>query len=71
VPENSDPCIGRVELLGLADRLEQEFIQVLDISDREDEIGRAEISRLGQDFLEIELPGERTLRLGGPGAKLR
>jgi len=71
VPENSDPCLGRVELTGSTDSLEQEFIQVLDITGREEEIGRAGISRRDQDFIEIELPSGRTLRLDGPGAELR
>jgi hypothetical protein len=70
VPENSDPCIGRVELVGSSDSLQQEFIQVLDIADREEEIGQAGIIRCDQEFMEIELPGARILRLDGPGAEL-
>jgi hypothetical protein len=71
VPENSDPCIGRVELVGSSDSLQQEFIQILDIANQEEEIGHVRLSRRGLGFVEIELPGERILRLGAPGAELR
>jgi len=71
VPENSDPCIGRVELVGSTDTLYQEFIQVLDIGNLGETTGQAEIKRRDRNSVEISLPGQETLYLAGWGAELR
>jgi hypothetical protein len=70
VPDNSDPCVGRVEVVGVAGMQEQEFLQVLEIGPVGSMSGKISLSR---DFGEtvIKLPGGKKLVLTETGAWLK
>ena len=70
VPGHSDPCAGRVEVVGAASPAEQEFIQVLDVAARGVKSGHLRLARDSQGT-EIRLPDGRLLLLIEEGARLR
>ncbi|MBN2288484.1 MAG: heparinase II/III family protein, partial [Candidatus Glassbacteria bacterium] len=70
VPEYSDPCVGRVEVVGGTGPLEQEFIQVLDVAAQGAGSGPSQLSR-APEGVEIRLPDGRRLLLAEEGARLR
>jgi len=70
VPEHSDPCVGRVEVVADTSPVEQEFIQVLDVAAKGTKSGPARLARVDQG-VEITLPDGRRLLLVEEGARLR
>lgn len=67
---HSDPCVGRMELVGSTGVLEQEFIQVLDIAAESQAPGRFSLKK-DPGGTTISLPGGRKLILQEAGARLR
>ncbi len=70
VPAYSDPCVGRVEVVGAASPAEQEFIQVLDVAARGVKSGPSRMKRVSEG-IEIKLPDGKRLLLAEQGAGLR
>ena len=70
MPAYSDPCVGRVEVVGAATPAEQEFIQVLDVAAGGVKSGPSRLARDSQGT-EIRLPDGRRLLLIEEGARLR
>jgi heparinase II/III-like protein len=70
VPDYSDPCVGRIEVVGSTSPAGQEFIQVLDIAAVGTKSGPTGLKRVPEG-LEIRLPDGKRLILAEEGARVK
>ncbi|MEA2064268.1 MAG: heparinase II/III family protein, partial [Gemmatimonadota bacterium] len=70
VPRHSDPCVGRVEVVGVPGKQKQEFLQVLDLAPKGSRSGKFALSCDSGETI-IELPDGKKLVLTESAAGLK